>query len=258
MGTVPVSSIAAMAVSLAVCVGLPVGLCIYMKKVGRASLKSFFLGCGIFVIFALVLEQILHFIVRTVSGTFFSEHLIAYAVYGGLAAGLFEETGRYVAMKFFMKGSLTKQEAVMYGAGHGGIEAILLGGMACLSNLLTSIMINSGILEKMLPAGDVSVQAAISQLTGLPAWQFLLAGMERCSAVVLHIVLSYLVYLGVKNRKIQFYILAVLVHFLVDAGVVLAAKYVPVLALEFGLLAVVLVMAAFVYAGYSGGGEENT
>lgn len=251
MGTVPASSIAVMAVSLAVCVGLPVGLCIYMKKVGSASLKSFFLGCGIFVIFALVLEQILHFIVGTVSGTFFSEHFIAYAVYGGLAAGLFEETGRYVAMKFFMKGRLAKQEAIMYGVGHGGIEAILLGGMACLSNLLTSVVINSGILEKMLPAGDARAQAAISQLTGLPAWQFLLVGMERCSAVVLHIVLSYLVYLGVKNKKIQFYILAVLVHFLMDAGLVFAAKYIPVLALELGLMAVVLVLAAFVYAGYS-------
>lgn len=258
MGTVPASSIAAMAVSLAVCVGLPVGLCIFMKKVGKASLKSFFLGCGIFVVFALILEQILHLIVRAVSGTFFSEHLIAYAVYGGLAAGLFEETGRYVAMKFFMKGCLTKQEAIMYGVGHGGIEAILIGGMACLSNLLISVMINSGSLEKMLPDGDVGIQAAISQLTGLPAWQFLLAGMERCSAVVLHIVLSYLVYLGVKNKKTQFYIFAVMVHFLVDTGVVLAASYVPVLALELGLLAVVLVMAAFVYAGYSreGGGER--
>lgn len=251
MGTVSGLSIAAMAVSLAVCVGLPVGLCIYMKRVGKASLKSFFLGCGIFVVFALVLEQILHLIVRAVSGTFFSEHLIAYAVYGGLAAGLFEETGRYVAMKFFMKGHLSRQEAIMYGVGHGGIEAILLGGMACFSNLLTSIMINSGSLEKLLPTGDAGVQAVLSQLTGLPAWQFLLAGMERCSAVILHIVLSYLVYLGVKNHKIQFYILAVMVHFLVDAGVVLAANYIPVLALELGLLAVVLVMAAFVYVSYN-------
>ena len=251
MGTVSGLSIAAMAVSLAVCVGLPVGLCIYMKRVGKASLKSFFLGCGIFVVFALVLEQILHLIVRAVSGTFFSEHLIAYAVYGGLAAGLFEETGRYAAMRFFMKGHLSRQEAVMYGVGHGGIEAILLGGMACFSNLLTSIMINSGSLEKLLLTGDAGVQAVLSQLTGLPAWQFLLAGMERCSAVILHIVLSYLVYLGVKNHKIQFYILAVMVHFLVDAGVVLAANYIPVLALELGLLAVVLVMAAFVYVSYN-------
>lgn len=251
MGTVPASSIAAMAVSLAVCVGLPVGLCIFMKKAGRASLKSFFLGCGIFVLFALVLEQILHFIIRAVSGTFFTQHLIAYAVYGGLAAGLFEETGRYVAMKFFMKGNLRKQEAIMYGVGHGGIEAVLIGGMGCLSNLLTSLMINSGSLEKLLPAGDANVQAVAAQLAGLPSWQFLLAGMERCSAVVLHIVLSYLVYLGVRNKKIKYYVFAVAIHFAVDAGVVIAAGHVPVLALELGLLAVVLAMAAFACACYS-------
>lgn len=250
MGTVPVSSIAAMAVSLAVCVGLPVGLCIFMKKVGKASLKSFFLGCGTFVLFALVLEQILHLVVQAVSGTFFSEHLIAYAVYGGLAAGLFEETGRYVAMKFFIKGRLSKQEAIMYGVGHGGIEAIFIGGMACLSNLLISVMINSGSMEKLIPVGDTNVQAVISQLTGLPAWQFLLTGMERCSAVVLHIVLSYLVYLGVKDQKMRFYFLAVAIHFLVDASVVLAVRYIPVLALELGLMAAVLIMAVLVYAAY--------
>ena len=44
-----------------------------------------------------------------------------YALYGGIAAGVFEETGRFTAMKFWMKKSLSKESSFMYGVGHGGI-----------------------------------------------------------------------------------------------------------------------------------------
>ena len=45
-----------------------------------------------------------------------------YAVYGGLMAALFEETGRYSAMRFLVK-PMDFPNAFMYGAGHGGVEA---------------------------------------------------------------------------------------------------------------------------------------
>ena len=73
-----------------------------------------------------------------------SENLWLYALYGGLAAGLFEETGRYLTMRFLMKGKWTRENALMYGAGHGGLEAVLILGMASVNNLLYSVMINTG------------------------------------------------------------------------------------------------------------------
>ncbi len=66
--------------------------------------------------------------------------VILYAVYGGLMAALFEETGRYIAMRFLVK-PMDFPNAFMYGAGHGGVEAMLLCGVASISNI-ASVMIN--------------------------------------------------------------------------------------------------------------------
>ena len=43
-----------------------------------------------------------------------------------VAAGVFEETGRLLAMKFCMKKDLDKKNAIMYGIGHGGIRFLRL------------------------------------------------------------------------------------------------------------------------------------
>lgn len=65
-----------------------------------------FIGCGIFVGFAMILEQICHAIVLTVTGDVIRDNIWLYAIYGGLAAALFEECGRWIAMKFCLKNIL--------------------------------------------------------------------------------------------------------------------------------------------------------
>lgn len=241
---VPAANMIGMAVSLIVAVGLPIALCILVRRKTKARISSFFIGAATFILFALILEQILHMVVFSAAGTVLNGNIWLYALYGGLAAGLFEETGRYLAMKLCMKKTLNKQNAIMYGVGHGGIEAILLIGLSCISNLLLSVLINSGQLSVLLPMTgleDAAYQQVVTQLSALsttPAWQFYLAGVERISAVIFHISASYLVYLAVKNKKISFYFLAVLAHFLLDAVTVAAARYLPILAVEVILLAV--------------------
>ena len=147
---------------------------------------------------------------------------------------------RHTAMKFFMKDP-DKKNAIMYGIGHGGIEAILVTGLNMISNLVTSMMINAGSLESILaPLGDER-QTLLTQLSALwtePSWKFYMAGMERVSAVMLHIVLSYLVYMAVKNQKIIWYVLSVLLHAAVNAGTILFAQVLPVWIVEVILLAV--------------------
>ena len=237
---VPGGSIAGMAISLIISVALPIVLLIVWRKKTGASFSSFCIGAGIFILFALILEQIFHSVMLGLTGTVLKDNGWLYALYGGLAAGLFEETGRFTAMKFFMKDS-DKKNAVMYGIGHGGIEAILVTGLNMISNLVTSMMINAGSLESILaPLGDER-QTLLTQLSALwtePSWKFYMAGMERVSAVMLHIVLSYLVYMAVKNQKIIWYVLSVLLHAAVNAGTILFAQALPVWIVEVILLAV--------------------
>lgn len=115
-GTVSSASMVGMVISLLLSVGLPIFLCIFIYKKTKAWVPAFFIGCGIFVGFAMILEQICHAIVLTVTGSVIRDNIWLYAIYGGLAAALFEECGRWIAMKFCLKKHLTRENALMYGA----------------------------------------------------------------------------------------------------------------------------------------------
>ena len=90
-GTVSGASMVGMVISLLLSVGLPIFLCIFIYKKTKAWVPAFFIGCGIFVGFAMILEQICHAIVLTVTGSVIRDNIWLYAIYGGLAAALFEE-----------------------------------------------------------------------------------------------------------------------------------------------------------------------
>ena len=64
-GTVSSASMVGMVISLLLSVGLPIFLCIFIYKKTKAWVPAFFIGCGIFVGFAMILEQICHAIVLT-------------------------------------------------------------------------------------------------------------------------------------------------------------------------------------------------
>ena len=59
-GTVSIASMLGMMITLIIAVGLPVILLTLVYKKTKAKISSFFIGCGIFVLFALILEQIMH------------------------------------------------------------------------------------------------------------------------------------------------------------------------------------------------------
>jgi len=254
VNTVSGANIAAMLVTTGVSTLLPIILCIVWKIHAKAKLSAFFIGCGTFVLSAMVLEQILHTAVFAVAGEMLRNNIWLYAVYGGLAAGIFEETGRFLAMRFCMKKSLKKENAILYGIGHGGIEAILIVGITYVSNLVLSMMINSGGLDSILAVLDEktadTVYIQLSQLWTLAPSDFLLAGVERISAMMLHIALSWLVYRAVKEKKPGFYLAAVGIHFAVDAGTVLLVRRLPGAVLEGILLAVTVGILTCIIKNY--------
>ena len=71
-------------------------------------------------------------------------------------------------MKFWMKKWLDFPNALMYGIGHGGVEAILIGGLSGISNLVSMLMINSGAMQNTLAALPAeSANQTVSQLSAL-------------------------------------------------------------------------------------------
>ena len=144
-------------------------------------------------------------------------------------AALFEETGRFLGIKYIMRNQLTKENAFMYGVGHGGIEAMFLLGITSINNLANAMMINDGSMTSVLEgldqtARETAVQG-LSVLWETPASLFFAAGFERIVAICLQISLSILIYQAVKEKSGRWYWAAFGVHFVVDFAAVLLSSF---------------------------------
>ena len=236
MNTISSASISGMVVSLILCVAAPVALCVLLKRKTGAKLSDMFLGVVIFILFARFLEQLLHMAMLSAFGERLTGNLWLSALYGGAAAAVFEEFGRLIAMKYLLDNQLEKDTALMYGVGHGGIEALTIGALTCVSNLATVSMINGGKLESALAGLDeaarATTMATVSQLWTLPSYLFYMVGVERLIAFALQICLSYLVYRAVRYHRRGFFLAAMGIHFAVDALAALLKDAVPIPALE--------------------------
>lgn len=216
---------------------LPLGLGIFFWRKSNGRWRFFLIGCVVFPIFALVLERTAHsFLLYGAPGTMLQGNIWLYALYAGLMAGVFEECGRWLAFKLSLRWSRGPGDALMYGAGHGGIEAVLLAGLTMLNNIILALALNRRGLEAveaMIGPMPETGLAAIQGLSSNPAGIYFWTGFERLVAVGLHIALSVLVYVSVKRRGSWFWFpAAILLHTLVDMVTVLTAARLPIAATE--------------------------
>lgn len=226
---VSIGNVLGMMFSLVVSFGVPIGLFVYLWRKKKASFFSFATGLLVFLVFALFLESMVHSIVFNATGNLITGNVFLYALYGGLMAALFEETGRFLGIKYIMRNQLTKENAFMYGVGHGGIEAMFLLGITSINNLANAMMINDGSMTSVLEgldqtARETAVQG-LSVLWETPASLFFAAGFERIVAICLQISLSILIYQAVKEKSGRWYWAAFGVHFVVDFAAVLLSSF---------------------------------
>ena len=252
---VPVSSILIMSVNALLGIAVPVCLSLYLVRRHHAKASTILIGAGTFILFALVLEAIMHqLVLKGPHGAAIIGNTLWYALYGGLAAGLFQETGRFLAMTFLMKKEpSTGIPALAYGVGHGGIEMIVIFGITMISNLVLSLMINSGqagFLVSQTPAeAAAQVQAQLNQLQSASAGSWLIGLWERISALVLHIGLSLMVWVAVRRRGKWLWLFpaAIALHAFVDAGVVILQKSIGIVPIEIIITAEAVAVAAIGY-----------
>lgn len=187
---------------------MPIGLLIYWKTRHGLSLFPFLMGALSFLLFAMGMEQTLHAAVlgtdtplsKTIQNTPW-----LYVAYGCLAAGAFEESGRFFTFKVLLRNYREKENAVAYGIGHGGIETILTLGLTYLLMTLVSFGVNIGGTE----LSPVLIESA--RTTTAPV--MLLAMLERVSAMILHIALSIIVFTAANRLgKIRLFPLAIILH----------------------------------------------
>ncbi|MCR5826706.1 MAG: YhfC family intramembrane metalloprotease [Oscillospiraceae bacterium] len=229
---------------------LPLGLLLWWRRTHRAKWTPFFVGALVFVVFALVLEPLAH--------RFFllGDHAVAraiganpylYMLYGGLAAGVFEETGRFVAFRFL----LTKRRfperttAVAYGIGHGGVEALLLHAAPYLLCAVLAIYQSRGNAPAALAlaGGNAEALAALyATLAALTPGAVLLGLLERAGAMLLHVALSCFVFLAARDRTQRaWFPFAIALHAIADMPAALCQRgLLPLGAVELWLWVVAL------------------
>ncbi len=238
--TVPQMTIVCMIISSIVGFAIPIVLFLYFRFKMKADIFPFFAGCLVMLVFAMILEPGVHQIVLGSSvGGRIQNNVWLYGLYGGLMAGLFEETGRLLAFKSILRShSGNDANALMYGAGHGGLESVVILGVSMISNIAVAFMVNNGTISEFTDplTGDAlaRAEAGIAALTTTGSLAFLLGALERIFAVTLQIALSVLVWFAVNGSgRMSLYLAAILIHFFIDAAAVILSGFdIPLLAIE--------------------------
>ncbi len=199
----------------------PIVLAVWFCRRYRVKASTVVFGALTFIVFQIViriplLQMINNAFPSLVPTTGAVGPLLLYSAYLAITAALFEEGGRFIFFKLFMKDRGDWENAAAFGIGHGGVEALLLVGLTYVSNLVLMLMINAGQLNS-LPLGlQQSIDTVKTQFIQVPSYMFLMAGIERVMTIPIHIAFSILVVLGVAKKRPGYIILAILAHFLLN------------------------------------------
>lgn len=214
--TVPTASLLCMSTSLLLSLGVPVVLAILCGRRRKSAWRAVAVGVICFWVAVLMLESSVNQLVTRVFPDLV-QNPAALIAYGALAAGLFEEGARLVGLRLLCKRPSDTLTGFAYGVGHGGFESVTVGALGMINNLVTAAMLNAGGAEALLAEIPAEQQAlAQSQLASLSSLQpltFWASGLERMTALALHIALSVLVWMVVAKRlPAWFWAVAVLLH----------------------------------------------
>lgn len=213
-------SIAAMIFDVLFALALPLVPFLILHKKMKARFVPLLIGAATFVISALIVEAAVHKLIlgNAEIYAYMMRNPLLYGLYGGLMAGLFEESGRFGSFKIMGRKYNTSGDALSYGLGHGGGEAVIIFGFTVLNSVVLAIMVNLGAISSLnglIPAEQL--QATVNNLAGTPSAMFLVGALERTGAVAFHVGASILVYLAASRRaSFWFYPLAILLHMLLD------------------------------------------
>ena len=207
----------------------PVLIAIIWKIKKKERFTTVLVGAGAFVLFALILEKPIQNILVFPTGMMLPDHAIArfinarpllWAIVVGLFPGVFEETGRFIAFKTILRKRKNRETSISYGIGHGGIEVMILRGVAYIEYILYAVMINTGMFKTIVeqtaaqaPAQAIQLKALANQLTAFSFADIGINAVERVFAVLFHIGASILVFYACKNKeKFWLYPLAIVLH----------------------------------------------
>ena len=221
------SAIPSLIITVILMVAIPVIFFICWRKNHKQQTKISWLIVGAvgFIVSARVLELGVHLVCIVTDNPisrFINGNTIAFVLYGIIMAGVFEECGRYIVLKYIMKKNRTPENAVLYGIGHGGIEILAVLLPAIITYLAVAVLFSAGDMENALSTLNITEETASAALPSIQATAAFDYGMmamnviERLFAMFLHIGLTVVVYYGVVTVKKNCLLVAIILHMLMD------------------------------------------
>ena len=221
------NSIPSLIITVILMIAIPVVFFVYWhrKHKEQTSISYLIAGAVGFIVSARILELGVHYfcivqdnpVSRLINGS-----TAAYVLYGIIMAGVFEECGRYIVLKYIMKKNHTRENAVLYGIGHGGIEILAIALPLMITYLTIAVLFSGGDVENALSSLKITEETAEAALPSVQAAAAFDYGMmtmnvmERLFAILIHIGLTVIVYYGVINAKRICLPAAILLHMLMD------------------------------------------
>ncbi|MBQ1316473.1 MAG: YhfC family intramembrane metalloprotease [Lachnospiraceae bacterium] len=223
------SSIPSLILTVVLMIAVPVVFFLYWRRKHKEKTKIRWLiaGAAGFLVSARMLELGVHYfciIADNPVSRFINGNTAAYVLYGTAMAGVFEECGRHIILKYFMKKDRTRENAVLYGIGHGGIEILAVLLPAMITYLAVAVVFSSGNTADALRALKITEEnaaAALPSVRAAAAFDYGMMAMnviERLLTMFCHIGLTVIVYYGVVKVRKGCLPAAVLLHMLMDTS----------------------------------------
>ena len=221
------SSVPSLVITVILMIAIPVCffLCWRRRHKEQTKIRWLIAGAAGFLVSARVLELGVHYlciIADNPISRFLNGNTAAFVLYGITMAGVFEECGRHIVLKYILKKNRTRENAVLYGIGHGGIEILTVLLPSMILYLAIAVLFSQGDTVSALKALNITEEtaaAALPSVQAAAAFDYAMMAMnviERVFALLLHIGLTVIVYYGVINGKKLCLPLAILLHMLMD------------------------------------------
>ena len=168
------SAIPALLITVLMLIAIPVGAFLWWRRTHKAQTKLGWLVAGAvgFLLSARVLELGVHYfciVSDNPVSRFLNGNTAAFVVYGALMAGIFEECGRHIVLKYALKQDRTRENAVLYGIGHGGVEILAVLLPALISYLVIAVLFTQTDVKTALRSLQITEETASAALPAVQA-----------------------------------------------------------------------------------------
>ena len=152
-------------------------------------------------------------------------------------------------LRFGLRRARSFREAVQFGVGHGGIEAILIGAAAALG-LVAMLVLRALPPGALGLSGDAAAQVAdASNAFFARAWYGpAVSGLERVFAITAHVAMSVMVMRAVVRGRLGWLLAAIGAHTALDGFAVWGTSRLGAAGTEAGVAAIAAFLAWTIWA----------